>query len=199
MDATATARLTADERREAILAASLVCFADHGARGMSTEAIAKAVGISQPYIFRLFGTKKELVKATIERCMSGTLEMLRTSAAGLTGEEAVAAIGAAYGQRVSDPTYLRAQMQSYVACEDEEIREVVRRGFGELVEYDFRGQIRERLLLVEYVERATGLPPEKVAQAFAHAMLLNVLAAMHLKDAEEGWAQRLLAGSKKTA
>ena len=184
MDATATARLTADERREAILAASLVSFADHGARGMSTEAIAKAVGISQPYIFRLFGTKKELVKATIERCMSGTLEMLRTSAAGLTGEEAVAAIGAAYGQRVSDPTYLRAQMQSYVACEDEEIREVVRRGFGELV---------------EYVERATGLQPEKVAQAFAHAMLLNVLAAMHLKDAEEGWAQRLLAGSKKTA
>ena len=44
-----------------------MCFADHGAHGMSTETIAKAVGISQPYIFRLFGTKKELVKATIER------------------------------------------------------------------------------------------------------------------------------------
>jgi AcrR family transcriptional regulator len=48
--------MTADERREEILEAALVCFADHGAHGMSTEAIARAVGISQPYIFRLFGT-----------------------------------------------------------------------------------------------------------------------------------------------
>src|SRR5205809_6499818 len=101
---------------------------------MSTETIAKAVGISQPYIFRLFGTKKELVKATIERCMRGTLEMLRTAAAGKTGEAVVDAIGAAYQQWVSNPTYLRAQLQPYVACEDDEIREVVRRGFGELVE-----------------------------------------------------------------
>ena len=85
-------------------------------------------------------------------------------------------------QRVSNPTYLRAQMQAYVACEDPEIREVVRRGFGELV---------------EYVERATGLPPEAVAQAFAHAMLLNVVAAMHLDEAPESWAERLLEGSKR--
>jgi AcrR family transcriptional regulator len=173
--------MTADERREEILEAALVCFADHGAHGMSTEAIARAVGISQPYIFRLFGTKKELVKATIDRCLRGTLEMLRTAAAGLSGEEALAAIGEAYGQRVANPTYLRAQMQSYVACEDEEIREIVSRGFGELV---------------EYVERVSGLPPTRVAQAFAHAMLLNVIAMMDLRGADEGWARRLIEGSK---
>jgi AcrR family transcriptional regulator len=184
VDATATTRLTAEERREAILEASLVCFADHGAHGMSTEAIAKAVGISQPYIFRLFGTKKELVKATIERCMIGTLQLFRTAAAGLSGEAAKAAIGKAYAERISNPTYLRAQMQSYVACEDPEIREVVRRHFGELV---------------EYIERATGLPPDRVAEAFAHAMLLNVLAAMHLDEAPEPWAQRLLEASKDAA
>jgi len=89
--------MTADERREEILEAALICFADHGAHGMSTEAIAKAVGISQPYIFRLFGTKKELVKATIDRCLRGTLEMLRTAAEGLSGEEALAAVGEAEG------------------------------------------------------------------------------------------------------
>jgi AcrR family transcriptional regulator len=175
-------RHTAEERRDEILDAALVCFADHGAHGMSTEAIARAVGISQPYIFRLFGTKKELVKATIERCMRGTLEMLRTAAAGKTGEEVVDAIGAAYQQWVSNPTYLRAQMQSYVACEDDEIREVVRRGFGEMF---------------EYVERATGLPPARVAEVFAHGMLLNVVAAMQLLDAPEGWAQRLVEGCKE--
>jgi len=182
VDATAATRLTAEERREEILDAAQVSFADHGAHGMSTEAIARAVGISQPYIFRLFGTKKELVKATIERCMRETLEMLRGAAAGLTGEEAVDAIGAAYLERVSNATYLRAQMQSYVACEDEEIREVVRRGFGELV---------------EYVERATGLPPARVAQVFANGMLLNVIAAMDLREAEEPWARRLIEGCKE--
>ncbi len=80
--------MTADERREEILEAALICFADHGAHGMSTEAIAKAVGISQPYIFRLFGTKKELVKATIDRCLRGTLEMLRTAAGASLGTAA---------------------------------------------------------------------------------------------------------------
>src|SRR2546423_7416327 len=115
--ATTTQRRSAEERREEILGAALVEFAAHGFDGGSTEAIARAVGISQPYIFRLFGTKKELVKATIERCMRGTLEMLRAAAAGKTGEDVVDAIGAAYQQWVSNPTYLRAQMQSYVACE----------------------------------------------------------------------------------
>jgi AcrR family transcriptional regulator len=182
MNATATTRLTAEERREAILEAALVAFADHGAHGMSTEAVAKAVGISQPYIFRLFGTKKELVKATIERCLRGTLEMFRTAAAGLSGEDVFHAIGVAYRQRLTNPVYLRAQMQSYVAAEDPELRDVVRKGFGELV---------------EYVERASGRPPEEIARFFASGMLLNVVASMDLLEADEGWARRLLEGCKE--
>src|SRR3954462_2285042 len=131
-----TERKSATERRDEILEAALVEFAQHGLEGGSTEAIARAVGISQPYVFRLFGTKKQLFMATIERCMRGTLEMFHTASAGLKGEEALRAIGEAYRERLAtDPTYLRSQMQSYAACDDPEIREVVRRGYGELVEY----------------------------------------------------------------
>src|SRR6266567_8167967 len=98
-------RKSAEERREQILEAALSEFAAHGFEGGSTEAIASAVGISQPYVFRLFGTKKELFVATIERCMSGTLEMFRQASAGLNGEEALQAIGEAYTERLaSDPT-----------------------------------------------------------------------------------------------
>ena len=61
-----TERKSAGERREQILEAALAEFAAHGLEGGSTEAIAKAVGISQPYVFRLFGTKKELFMATID-------------------------------------------------------------------------------------------------------------------------------------
>ena len=53
-------RLTAEERREAVLEAASVEFAAHGYEGASTEKIARRVGISQPHIFRLFGTKRNL-------------------------------------------------------------------------------------------------------------------------------------------
>ena len=178
-----TTRKSAAERRDEILEAALVEFAAHGLEGGSTEAIAKAVGISQPYVFRLFGTKKQLFMATVERCLRGTLEMMHTASAGLKGEAALEAIGAAYSERLAtDPAYLRSQMQAYAACEDPEIREVVRRGYGDLV---------------EYVERVSGLPSERVSHFFAKGMLLNVIASLDLLGATEGWAERLIEGCKK--
>ena len=176
-------RKSATERRDEILEAALVEFAAHGLDGGSTEAIAKAAGISQPYVFRLFGTKKQLFMATIERCLRGTLEMFHTASAGLKGEDALHAIGEAYSERLAtDPTYLRSQMQAYAACEDAAIREVVRRGYGELV---------------DYVERVSGAPSERVSHFFAKGMLLNVIASMELLDASEGWAERLIEGCRK--
>jgi len=176
-------RKTAEERREEILEAALVEFAVHGLYGGSTEAIARAVGISQPYVFRLFRTKKELFTATIERCMRGTLEMMQSAAAGLKGEEALHAIGEAYAERLAtDPTYLHSQMQAYAACDDPAIRTVVRNGYRELV---------------DYVERVSGLPPERVSHFFAKGMLLNVIASMDLLGADEGWAQRLIEGCRQ--
>ena len=176
-------RKSAEERREEILEAALGEFAAHGLYGGSTEAIARAVGISQPYVFRLFGTKKELFTATIERCMRGTLEMMQSAAAGLKGEDALHAIGEAYGERLrTDPTYLHSQMQAYAACDDPAIRTVVRNGYRELV---------------DYVERVSGLPPERVSHFFAKGMLLNVIASMDLLGADEGWAQRLIEGCRQ--
>jgi AcrR family transcriptional regulator len=178
-----TERRSAEERREQILEAALAEFAARGLEGGSTEAIAKAVGISQPYVFRLFGTKKELFMATVERCMHGTLEMFRTASAGLKGEEALRAIGEAYVERLgTDPTYLHSQMQAYAASHDPQIREVVRNGYGELV---------------EYVERVSGLSTDRVSHFFAKGMLLNVVASMDLLGADQGWAQRLIDGCRK--
>jgi AcrR family transcriptional regulator len=180
--AVAAKRRSAEERREEVLEAAMAEFAARGLEGGSTEAIARAVGISQPYVFRLFGTKKQLFMATTERCLRGTLEMMRTAAAGLKGEAVLEAIGEAYRQRLANPTYLHAQMQAYAACGDPEIREVVRRGYGEMV---------------EYVERASGLPSDRVAHFFAKGMLLNVVASMDLLQADAGWARRLIEGCSK--
>ena len=91
-----TERKTAEERREAVLEAALTEFADNGFEGTSTDAIARRAGISQPYLFSLFGTKKELFTAAVERCFADTLEQFRAAAEGLTGEEALEAMGQAY-------------------------------------------------------------------------------------------------------
>ena len=178
-------RKSAEERREAVLDAALEEFAAHGLSGASTEAIAAKAGISQPYVFRLFGTKKELFTAVVSRCFRETLELFQRAAEGKRGEDALAAMGDAYvHQLLPDRIRLRAQMQAYAACDDPEICEVVRNGFGDLV---------------AYVERVSGLPPAEVSRFFATGMLINVMSAMKLTDSGEEWAARLLEGCKEGA
>ena len=95
-----TERKTKDERREAVLDAALQEFAERGLHGASTEDIARRAGISQPYVFRLFGTKKALFTAVVARCFRETLEMFQRAAEGLRGEEALEAMGKAYVERL---------------------------------------------------------------------------------------------------
>ena len=129
-------RKTKDARREDILDAALLEFAEGGLHGASTEDIARRAGISQPYVFRLFGTKKELFRAVVARCFRETLEMFQRAAEGQRGAATLEAMGKAYVARLqAEPIFLRAQMQAYAACHDPEIREVVRAGFGDLVAY----------------------------------------------------------------
>ena len=175
-------RKSAEERRDDILDAALEEFAERGLHGASTEAIAKRAGISQPYVFRLFGSKKDLFKASATRCLRETLETFQRAAEGKRGEEALKAMGQAYQELLVDRTRLRAQMQAYAACDDPDIREVVRNGFGDIV---------------AYVERVSGLPEEDVTQFFAVGMLMNVMASMDLWESPEGWSERLLAGCKE--
>ncbi len=176
-------RLSADERRADVLDAALIEFAERGYEGTSTEDIAKRAGISQPYLFRLFGTKKDLYIASVSRCYRDTLELFQRAAEGLRGEEALHAIGHAYMEQLeTNRTWLRAQMQGYAASEDADIRRVVREGFGDLV---------------AYVRRVSGADWPEVWQFFATGMLLNVLSSMQVHDNPESWMTELLAGCGK--
>ena len=132
---TTTKRKSAEERREAVLDAALVEFAEHGLHGGSTEAIAAKAGISQPYVFRLFGTKKSSSWPSINRCFRETLDVFQRAAEGKRGEEALEAMGKAYMELLNDRTRLRGQMQAYASCDDPDIRAVVRAGYGDLVTY----------------------------------------------------------------
>jgi AcrR family transcriptional regulator len=177
-------RLSAAERKDAVLDAARIEFADKGYAATSTEDIAARAGISQPYLFRLFGTKKELYVASVSRCFRETLELFQRAAEGKRGEEALHAIGAAYMEHLeNDRTWLRAQMQAYSASDDPQIREVVRAGFGDLV---------------AYVRRVSGGDPTELWRFFATGMFLNVLASMHVNEQPEPWMRELLEGCGKS-
>src|SRR6202051_2070284 len=176
-------RLSAAERKDDVLEAALIVFAARGYEGTSTEDIAKRAGISQPYLFRLFGTKKELYIASVSRCYRDTLELFQRAAEGKRGEDALQAIGEAYMEQLeTNRTWLRAQMQAYAASEDPEIRAVVRAGYGDLI---------------AYVRRVSAADWPTVWKFFSTGMMLNVLASMHVTDAPEPWMQELLDGCGK--
>ena len=183
MSQTAT-RQTAGERREAVLEAARHEFAQHGMHGASTDAIARRAGISQPYLFRLFGSKKALFLAVNERCFERTLDMFREAASGTSGRDALVAIGTAYRRLIdSDRTMLQGQLQAYAASVvDEDVRATTARGYGRLV---------------DYVETVSGADKQTIASFFAKGMLMNVLAAMDYSITDEptsSWAARLAEG-----
>jgi AcrR family transcriptional regulator len=174
-----TTRQTAEIRREAVLEAAASEFSRKGLHGASTDAIAKAAGISQPYLFRLFGTKKELYLATSRLKMEEVYQAFERASRGKTGEEAFEAMGDAYMILIEDRERLQLMLQCFAGAEDPEIREELRRVWRDLV---------------ELIERVTGATPEEVSTFFAKGMLLNVIGAMRLFEDPTPWGDRLIAG-----
>jgi AcrR family transcriptional regulator len=169
-------RKSAGERREEILAVALRHFAIGGLHGTSTEAIAHEAGISQPYLFRLFRTKKELFLACVDRADGKVFEVFRRAAAEAPQDERLKAMGHAYiDELLPDRHAVLMQMQGYVASSDPDIQAHVRGCF-------------ERL--VAEVTELSGADAGSVWGFFAQGMLLNVTKSLDLEAIadESEWA-----------
>jgi AcrR family transcriptional regulator len=169
------ARRSAAERRGEIIEIAIEHFALKGYNGTSTDVVAREAGISQPYLFRLFHTKRELFLACHEVMHARIAESFADAARGLPPEERVPAMGKAYSDLLADRTSLLFQMQSYAASADPEIQARVRERYADLV---------------RQVGEATGAQPAELWSFFANGMLLNVIAALNLEvlAPSEEWA-----------
>jgi AcrR family transcriptional regulator len=169
-------RRTAEERRDEIVTIAIRQFALSGYNGTSTEAIAREAGISQPYLFRLFKTKRELFLACHDAQHARLYETFAAAAAAVEQADAIEAMGKAYVDLLADRHALLFQMQSYAACADPVIQAHVREHFG---------------ALVKLVTDASGAAPDVVWQFFSHGMLLNVIASLDLRAIAEhdNWAE----------
>jgi AcrR family transcriptional regulator len=165
--------MSGSERRSQVLAIAAGEFASGGLHGASIELIARRAGITQPYVFRMFGTKKalflELVVAAFDRMTAG----MRDAAGAASGLDALTRMGGGYNAMLADRTSLLLQLQGFAACSDAEVRDAVRGSFGRM----WRA-----------AAEITGLDPVTIKAFLAFGMLLNNGAALQVAGVDEPWA-----------
>ena len=153
-----------------MLVAAIAEFAVAGYHGTPTESIARRAGISQPYLFRLYGTKKDLFLACVERCFDRTLETFQQAAQEVPEDERLQAMGKAYLELLADRELLLFQLQTYAASEDEQIRAAAQRRYEQLA---------------QTIQDLVGVDRNGVLPFIGQGMLLNIAAALELDP--EGW------------
>ncbi len=165
----------------------MIEFASGGLAGTSTEAIARRAGVSQPYVFQLFGTKRALFLAAVHRGFERTRSTFE--AAARRHEKApdpdcpdvLTALGKAYMRLLADRTLLLVQLHAYAAAADPEVRAAVRAEYAATI-----GTVRKL---------ADGASPADIRTFFASGMLLNVAAALGLEGNPEAWSLDDLGGA----
>ncbi|PPK68543.1 TetR/AcrR family transcriptional regulator [Actinokineospora auranticolor] len=173
---------TADERREVVLRTAIGAFATRGYYGTTTSEVAKAAGISQAYVYRLFPDKESLFVAVIEHCSTRMREAFADAAAKAEGTAPAAvldALGEAYARLIVDRDLLLVLLQATCAATEPAIGDAIRACYA-----------RE----VEYVRAVTGADDEAIQRFFARGFLCNTVLALGADTIDAPWASTLRTG-----
>lgn len=162
------------------MAAAVECFAQKGFYGTTTHEIAEWVGISQPYLYRLYPNKEALFAAVVDHVSVAMTETLvahspASGGAGLAPEAALDAARGAYTALVADRNILRFLMHANCAVGEPLVAQAVRRCYAKQV---------------DTVQHLLG-DDDAVRRWFGAGMLDNVVAVLGLADVDEPWAHVL--------
>jgi AcrR family transcriptional regulator len=161
-----TTHHTAAERREAVIIAATTEFAAKGLHGTSTEDIAARAGISQPYLFRLFGTKKDLFLATVDRVCDHIVAAFEQAVAEGEGD-LLHRMGLAYTTLMRNREDLLVLLHSFAAASD----------------HDVQAKARQRMAqIIQLAQQQSGASDEQIRTFLAHGMLITVIAALDAPD-----------------
>ena len=160
-------RMKAEDRRELILVAAMGVFGDYGYVGATTDQVARAAGVSQPSVVRMFGTKEKLFVEVLQRALDLLLKSFRVALAEKSDETASYRMGLAYVGLLAHHGLLSSLMHAFVLGSDPVIGATARRGFLEV--YAF---LREE----------AGFTPEECAQFLAMGMLANTMIGLRMTD-----------------
>lgn len=170
--------MSADERRESVIRAAIAEFARGGYAGTSTGAIARRVGVSQPYLFRLFPDKRAIFLAAAERCTDQVRLHFEAVSEGLPPGEALDAMAGSYADLIADRDLLLFQLQMYVAAASA--------GLGG--DEEFAAEVRAAWIrLWDLVSSRLGGDVDATGDFFGTGMLINVLLAMGFTEEHAVW------------
>ena len=124
-------RMKAAERRELILEAATAVFGAKSYVGTTTDEVARAAGVSQPYVVRLFGTKEKLFIAVIERAYARLIDGFRQALPGDV-EGRKERMGTAYTDLLTERGMLPVIANSTTLGGEPEIGSVARAGFSSI-------------------------------------------------------------------
>ena len=167
-------KMSGSARRAQVLSIAAEEFARSGLHGASVESIARQANITQPYVFRIFGTKLALFLEVMTASFDRLTESMRAAAGESTGRAALGSMGARYYELLGDRTALLLQLQGFAACGDPVVRDAVRESFGRMW---------------QTIADVTGLDPVTIKSFLAFGMLLNNAAALEVSDLDEPWAK----------
>jgi AcrR family transcriptional regulator len=153
-------RSTAAHRRAQAIAAGMRIFADQGLTTSAVQQVADEIGVSQPYVFRLFGSKQAFFLACLDELEARVRAVFREAAAAYPNDP-MPAMGAGFRELIADGVISGMWLQAVTAARrDEEIAARCR-------------QLAARVLAE--VERWTEAPPEDLARFAARGALVMLL------------------------
>lgn len=161
-------RMSSDERREQIIDAAIAVFGARGYEGTTTDEIARAAGVSQPYVVRLFGSKEKLFLATLAVVLEHLFTAFR---AGLTaGGEVVIQerMGLAYVDLLRVRGLHQMLSQTFLLGGHPVIGPAARRGFTDVWEF-LRGP-------------EVGMSAAQAHDFLAQGMLLNTMIGLRIAE-----------------
>ena len=160
--------MSGEERREEIVLAAMRLFAERGYAGATTDAVARAAGISQPYVVRLFGGKQALFVAVVDAAFNAIAAALTDVPRTASPDERLAIMREVYREITERRELALVIVQALgVAVDDDEVRHVV------------QAHVRS---LHKTVWSAAGGDTDRVREFFGVVMLLNAVAAIDVPE-----------------
>jgi TetR/AcrR family transcriptional regulator len=159
--------MRAEDRRELILEAAMGVFGDYGYVGTTTDQVARAAGVSQPYVVRIFGTKEKLFLEVLERALSTLMTDFHSALADNSDVPVHIRLGRAYFNLLGDRGLLLSLMHGFVLGSDPVIGPRAREGYLEV--YLF---LRDN----------AGFSPDDAHLFLANGMLINTMIGLRMSD-----------------
>lgn len=165
-------RMSSDERRTEILRAAHAVFGARGYEGATTDEVARAAGVSQPYVVRLFGTKESLFLAVLHDALAQLMTGFRATLAAPEHEEPVEQrMGAVYLELLKVRGLHQTLSYAFLLGGHPVIGPAARDGF---------------LQVWRFLRDEAGFEADQAQEFLAQGMLINTMIGLRLVDDIDG-------------